>query len=213
MLPDLPSLIVFIGASLAVIFTPGQAMLYILSRGMGQGRTAGMISALGVVVGAVAHTFLAALGLSALLASSDVAFDVVRYVGAVYLIYLGLSHLLSKGLAEDVEGAATAVPMVPAVRLFIDGVLANLLNPKLAIFFLFFLPQFADPARGSVVVQMILLGLIYNFFVLIVQGSVGVLSGTVGDWLRGHRRFLAWQRRATGSLLVALGIGLAFSRR
>ena len=210
MLPDLPNLIVFIGASLAVIFTPGQAMLYILSRGMGQGRTAGMISALGVVVGAVAHTFLAALGLSALLASSDVAFDVVRYVGAAYLIYLGLSHLLSRGLTEDVEGAANETS---TGRLFIDGVLTNLLNPKLAIFFLFFLPQFADPARGSVVVQMILLGLIYNFFVLIVQGSVGVLSGTVGDWLRGHRRFLTWQRRATGSLLVALGVGLAFSRR
>ena len=210
MLPDIPNLIVFIGASLAVIFTPGQAMLYILSRGMGQGRTAGMISAFGVVVGAVAHTFLAALGLSALLASSDVAFDVVRFVGAAYLVYLGIAQLLSGGLTKDIEGVANEAS---TGRLFIDGVLANLLNPKLAIFFLFFLPQFADPARGSVVVQMILLGLIYNFFVLMVQGSVGILSGTVGDWLRGHRRFLAWQRRVTGSVLVALGVGLAFSRR
>ena len=210
MLPDTPTLLIFLGASLALILTPGPAMMYILSRGLGEGRRAGMVSACGVVTGAVMHTFLAALGVSAVVASSAAAFQVMKYLGAAYLVYLGIKHLRS----ADLEPAAAAArPSRSAIRLFVDGVLANLLNPKLAVFFLFFLPQFADPQRGSVVVQIILLGLIYNSIVLVVQGSVGLLSGTAGDWLRGHARFLRWQRRFTGSMFIALGAGLALAER
>ena len=210
MLPDTPTLLIFIGASLVVIFTPGPAMMYIVSRGLGQGRQAGIISAGGVVVGAMMHTVFAALGVSAVLAASAEAFVVMKYLGAAYLVYLGVKQFRAEP-PSLAPGAAKETP--PRGRLFVEGVLANLLNPKLALFFLFFLPQFADPARGPVVLQILLLGLIYNFFVLLWQGTVGVVSGTAGDWLRGHGRFLRWQRRFTGSMLIALGAGLALAPR
>lgn len=210
MLPDTPALIIFLGASLALILTPGQAMMYILSRGLGQGKRAGMVSAGGVVVGALMHTLLAALGVSAILAASAQAFLIMKYAGAAYLIFLGVQHLLSGGPASEKE---TESKRHTTGKLFLDGILANLLNPKLALFFLFFLPQFADPERGPVVLQILLLGLIYNSMVLLVQGTVGVLSGTAGDWIKGHTRFLRWQRRFTGSVLIALGAGLALTER
>ena len=210
MLPDTPALLIFIGASLAVIFTPGPAMMYIVSRGLGQGRQAGIISAGGVVVGAMMHTVFAALGVSAILAASAGAFVAMKYLGAAYLVYLGIKQFRAEPIASVSEAGSETTTRG---RLFVEGVLANLLNPKLALFFLFFLPQFADPARGSVVLQILLLGLIYNFFVLLWQGTVGVVSGTAGDWLSGHSRFLRWQRRFTGSILIALGAGLALAPR
>ena len=210
MLPDTTNLLIFLAASLTVILTPGPAMMYILSRGLGQGRQAGMVSAGGVVVGAMMHTVFAALGVSAILAASATAFTVMKFVGAAYLIYLGIRHLRGE---NDLHSPQAKAETVSKGKMFVEGMLANLLNPKLALFFLFFLPQFADPKRGSVMLQILLLGLIYNFFVLVWQGTVGILSGSAGDWIKGHTRFLRWQRRFTGSLLITLGAGLAFARR
>lgn len=199
--------VLFLITSLALLVTPGPAVLYIVARSIDQGRGAGIVSALGVGVGTIVHVVAAALGISALLVSSALAFTVVKYLGALYLIYLGLQKLLERTPAAD---AATPPPQKLS-HIFNQGVIVNLLNPKVALFFFAFLPQFVDPARGAVALQMLLLGGLFVLLGIISDSLYALLAGTVGQWLRGSRLFLRGQRYFAGGVYIALGVTTAVS--
>lgn len=202
---DLSNLILFITAGLMLNFTPGPDMLYCATRSLSQGRAAGLVSALGIAGGGLVHTALAAAGLSALLLYSRPAFMAVKYAGVIYLIYLGVQMIRSgNNPVTDSE-----LPQVPLWRIFRQGIITNILNPKVALFFLSFLPQFVDPTRGSVAVQILVLGTIFNCTGTIVNGSVGILFGRVGGWLDQRPLFWKIQRWLAGSILIALGAALA----
>ena len=199
------NLILFLTASLALIATPGQDNIYVLTRGVAQGRKAALVSAWGVCCGLVVHTTLAAVGLSALLAQSVVAFSVVKYAGAAYLIYLGVRMLLSEESFAVSEGTTREVRLR---SVFWQGVVSNVLNPKVALFFLAFLPQFVNPA-GSAMSQLLLLGLVFVLLSLVLVSVLAYFSGTLGNWLRGRPTFASLLRWLAGSVLVGLGLRLA----
>ena len=204
---DLSTLIVFSAATLVFLISPGPAVIYIVARSMDQGRTAGIVSVLGINIGALVHVAAAALGLSALLVSSALAFNVVKFAGAAYLVYLGIQKLREKDNAPSLEHAETA----SLRRLFAQGFVVSLFNPKLAAFFLSFLPQFVDPARGSVETQVLVLGGIFVAMGILTDVGYALLAGTMGDWLRGNVRFLKAQRYVSGSILIGLGLAAAVS--
>ncbi len=197
----------FILASLALLVAPGPAVLYIVARSVSQGRLAGMVSAAGVQMGASVHIVAAALGLSAVLLSSALAFNIVKYLGAAYLIYLGARQWLAR---EPATGAPAA-PHEPLRRIFAQGVVVNVLNPKTALFFFAFLPQFVDPARGDVAAQVLLLGLLFVALAIVNDGAYALLAGSLGNWLRGNRCFWSGQRIFAGAVYVGLGVMAAFS--
>jgi threonine/homoserine/homoserine lactone efflux protein len=207
MMPQLVNLSLFITASLALLLTPGPAVLYIVARSVDQGRKAGLVSVLGIEVGTLFHIAAAALGLSALLMSSALLFDIVKYLGAAYLIYLGIRKLMSKD-----EMAEIGVDKQQKLsQIFRQGVIVNVLNPKTALFFFAFLPQFVDPARGSVPLQMIMLGTIFVLLASTTDGLYALLAGTFGGWLKGNRRFMRVQRYVTGTVYIGLGVTAALS--
>ena len=206
-LPEVSSLGVFIAAALALLITPGPAVLYIVARSIDQGRGAGLVSMLGVHAGTLVHVAAAAAGLSALLAASATAFSIVKYLGAVYLVYLGVRRLLDRR-------TVTAVAEGPPPRLrraFVDGIVVNVLNPKTALFFLAFLPQFVDVSRGGIGGQVLGLGLLFVMLGLITDGLYAVGAGTAAGWLRGNPRFLSGERWVSGSMYIGLGVAAAFS--
>jgi threonine/homoserine/homoserine lactone efflux protein len=206
-MPQLVNLSLFITASLALLLTPGPAVLYIVARSVDQGRKAGLVSVLGIEVGTLFHIAAAALGLSALLMSSALLFDIVKYLGAAYLIYLGIRKLMSKD-----EMAEIGVDKQQKLsQIFRQGVIVNVLNPKTALFFFAFLPQFVDPARGSVPLQMIMLGTIFVLLASTTDGLYALLAGTFGGWLKGNRRFMRVQRYVTGTVYIGLGVTAALS--
>jgi threonine/homoserine/homoserine lactone efflux protein len=204
---DPSTLLVFIAAAAVLLITPGPAVMYIVTRSIDQGRLAGIVSVLGVAVGTLFHVVAAALGLSAILVSSALAFDIVKYLGAAYLVYLGMRRLLAKDDALH----AVAVEPQRLSRIFRQGVIVNVLNPKLALFFFAFLPQFVDPARGPVGGQMLILGLILVVMGLCSDSVYALLAGTAGRWLRHSGGFLRTQKYLTGSLYIGLGLVAAFS--
>jgi threonine/homoserine/homoserine lactone efflux protein len=206
---DLSNLIIFITAGLALNFTPGPDMIYCATRSVGQGRAAGVVSALGVGTGALVHTAAAIVGLSALLIYSSTAFLVVKYAGAVYLAYLGVRMILSGRTKAGPE----RLPSASLWQVYRQGAVTNILNPKVALFFMSFLPQFVDPSRGSASLQILILALIVNFTGTTVNALVGLLFGSVGNWLDRKPAFWRWQRRVTGSILVGLGLSLALPGR
>ena len=203
-------LILFLTASLALIVTPGPDSLYVLTRGVAQGRRAGLVSAVGVCCGLVVHITFAAVGLSALLAQSVLAFSLVKYAGAAYLIYLGVKTLLSR------EGFAIPGGAAPALKLrsvFLQGVVSNVLNPKVALFFLAFLPQFVSPGAGAAAPQLLVLGLVFALLGLVFLCVLALCSGSLGDRLRTRPGLANALRWLAGSVLVGLGLRLAFSDR
>jgi threonine/homoserine/homoserine lactone efflux protein len=205
--PEFSSLAVFVAAALVLLLTPGPAVLYIVARSIDQGRRAGLVSMLGVHAGTLVHVAAAAVGVSALLAASATAFSVVKYLGAAYLIYLGVRRL-----ANRTPALAPGDGQPPQLRrAFWDGVVVNVLNPKTALFFLAFLPQFADVSRGSVGVQILVLGAIFVLLGLITDGGYAVTAGTAAQWLRGHPRFLATEPWVSGSMYIGLGVAAAFT--
>ena len=206
-MPDGSQLTLFFVAAIALLLTPGPAVLYIVTRSIEQGRRAGLVSALGIQVGGLVHVGAAAVGLSALLVSSALAFNVVKDLGAAYLVFLGLRLLL----ARREEGVPRVLEPLGSARLFRQGVLVNVLNPKTALFFLAFLPQFVDPARGSVTRQVLRLGCSFVPLAMISDGAYALLAGSLGHWLRGHARFLRLQRYVSGGVLVSLGVATALS--
>jgi threonine/homoserine/homoserine lactone efflux protein len=206
-MPTVSTYLVFLAAALTLLVIPGPAIIYIVTRSIDQGRRAGLVSVLGVAVGSLFHIIAAALGLSALLASSAVAFNGVRYLGAAYLIYLGVRKFFSK---DELEESAPTQAM-SLRRIFFQGVLVNTFNPKTALFFFAFLPQFVDPARGPVAFQILFLGLSFTVLGMCSDGTWAVLAGTVGSSLKRHRGFLRSQRYVAGSVYLGLGLATAFA--
>jgi threonine/homoserine/homoserine lactone efflux protein len=206
--PDPTSLALFAAAALALLVVPGPAVLFIVARSVEGGRRAGLVSTLGVHVGSLVHVAAASLGLSALVVRSATAFTVVKYAGAAYLVFLGLRRLLSRGdAAEATNGARTDGR--PPRRLLVEGAVVNVLNPKTALFFLAFLPQFADPDSGHVGLQLALLGLVFVALGLVSDGTYALLAGTVGERLRARRGFVRAERWVAGSVYVGLGAAAA----
>ncbi|HYB42720.1 MAG TPA: LysE family translocator [Candidatus Methylomirabilis sp.] len=205
-LPPLSSLGVFVLAALLLLITPGPAVLYIVARSMDQGRRAGLVSVLGVHTGTVVHVTAAAVGLSALLLASAAAFTAVKFAGAGYLIFLGVRRLLDPAPVAVLVQA----PVSPR-RAFIDGVVVNVLNPKTALFFLAFLPQFVDPSRGAIGPQLLALGLVFMMLGFVTDGLYAITAGSAGRWLRASPRFLAGQRWVAGSMYIGLGVAAVFA--
>jgi threonine/homoserine/homoserine lactone efflux protein len=208
LIPDVGTLALFCGAALALLVVPGPAVLYIVASSIDGGRRAGIASMLGIQTGALVHVAAAALGLSGLLAASALAFDTVRYLGAAYLVAIGLWTLLRGGTPTDPDA-----PVRPRRlrRRFAQGVLVQILNPKTALFFLAFLPQFVDPAAGRVGLQVLLLGLLFIALAVVSDGAWALVAGTAADRLRGHTGFLRAQRYVSGTVFVGLGVATALS--
>jgi threonine/homoserine/homoserine lactone efflux protein len=207
--PDFSSLLVFIGAGLVLNITPGPDVLYIVGRSIAQGRIAGLVSVLGISTGCLFHVASAALGLSALMLALPVAYDILRYAGAAYLAWLGVRAIVSTSSPLHVR----RVDHEPIGRVFRQGVLTNLLNPKVALFFLAFLPQFTDPTRGSVPLQVALLGLIFIGNGTVVCIIYAVAASWLGEWLRTRYAVATWLNRAMGGVFLALGMRLALESR
>ena len=208
-MPDASSLLGFVVAALILLIIPGPAVLYIVARSLSQGRRAGFVSVLGLSLGALVHVVSATAGLSAILLASATAFGVVKALGAGYLIYLGLRTLLSRAPAT----AAEADSPRSARRLFVDGVLVSILNPKIAVFFLAFLPQFVDTARGSVAMQVFFLGLLYVALALVTDSSYAVLASALRSRLSGRLVQGPIPRYASGALYLGLGVSTALTGR
>jgi threonine/homoserine/homoserine lactone efflux protein len=198
---------VFAAAAFLLLITPGPAVLYIVTRSVEQGRRAGLISVLGICTGTLAHVAAAALGISALLVTSPHAFNVLRYLGAAYLIVLGI-RTLSK---RDTEIGAVGIPRASRRRIFVQGVIVNLLNPHTALFFFAFLPQFVDPSKGRVPVQIVMLGLLFVLMSAMTDAVWAVGTGTAGNWIKGNRRLQQAQRYVAGCALIGLGAAAAVS--
>jgi threonine/homoserine/homoserine lactone efflux protein len=207
-MPEKAAFVAFLIAAFALNLAPGPDMLYVIGRSVGQGRKAGILSSLGVFVGCWVHILAAAFGIAALLRSSPIAFNVVRYAGAAYLIYLGVKMLAQKTNLTSQQLKAERLGVI-----FRQGAITNMLNPKVAIFFLAFLPQFVDARRGSVVLQILILGLIFNVGGTLVNLAVAYAGGTLGELLRRNQSIARLQRRFTGLIFVGLGLRLAWQRR
>jgi len=202
---DPGALTVFLLATLALLVVPGPAVLYIVATSIDQGRKAGIVSTLGISLGTLFHVLAAALGLSALLMASATAFTVVKYLGALYLIFLGIQKLRQRPDTWPRTG-----PSEPSLRrAFWRGVVVNVLNPKTAVFFLAFLPQFVNPELGRVTLQIVLLGCIMVGMGVISDGAYALLAGSLGNWLRRSPRFLRAQHYVSGGTYLALGIAAA----
>lgn len=199
----------FIVASLVLIVTPGQDMILVMSRSVAQGAAAGVATAAGVSVGLVGHTLLATLGLGTLLRTSEVLFMALKLFGAAYLVYLGLQLLRSP--AQELAVSAGAPKSL--WRLFFDGALSNVSNPKIAVFYFAFLPQFVLPGAAHPTAAVFVLGLVFAGLTFLVKGPVGLAAGLLASWLRERPRVLTGLYRSSGALLVGLGLKLAFERR
>ena len=200
-------LALFVGAALALLAVPGPAVLYIVTQSIGGGRRAGLMCTLGIHTGTLVHVTAATVGLSALLASSALAFDVVKYLGAAYLVVVGIRRLTGLDRGREPEEP------VPRSRgsLYRQGIVVNVLNPKTALFFLAFLPQFVDPSRGTPWVQILVLGLLFAVLGSLSDATWALVAGTLGERLRRSTRFPAIQRYVSGTVFVGLGAVAAFT--
>ena len=206
---DWSNFALFFAASWMLIITPGPDMIYVITRGISQGRKAGMISAVGGTLGILVHTIFAAFGLAIILRTSALAFLAVKFAGAGYLTYLGVKTLKDKSNFNF----SLDKPKVGIVKIFVQGILSNVLNPKIALFFLAFLPQFVSPGHGSASIQMVYLGLTFALFGIIFLVLLGYFSGGIGLWLSNKQNFTEKMRWFAGSVLIALGFRLAFLER
>lgn len=205
MLPSNFSL--FVVASLTLLLTPGPAVMYVVTRSVDQGRKAGLISVLGIQTGTFVHVVGAALGISALLLSSALVFDLVKYLGAAYLIYLGVRKLMTPVKREEI--VVTQEKNLRAT--YLQGVVVAILNPKTALFFLAFLPQFVDASQGQTTLQTLILGMTFLLMALVTDGAYALLSGTAGNWLKASVWYLRFQRYLAGGVYVGLGVLAAVS--
>jgi len=200
----------FFIASLLLNLTPGNDMIYVASRAVSQGSRAGVVSAAGVFVGCFVHITAAVLGLSIIIANSALLFSIIKFVGAAYLVYLGVRSLMSK---RSVPADATMTPNLNYWRLFRQGFVTNVLNPKVAIFFLSFLPQFIDPASQTVKLQLLTLGLWFAAQGTLVLIIVAIILGKTKDFFRSKPRVWQIQEKITGLVLIGLGIKVALTTK
>lgn len=199
----------FVVASLVLIITPGQDMVLVMSRSIAQGSGAGLATAAGVSVGLVGHTILATLGLGAILKTSALLFTVLKVAGAAYLVWLGIQLLRTKHAELAISNG---VPK-SRVRLFLDGALSNVTNPKIAIFYFAFLPQFVTPGAAHPAASVFVLGLVFAALTFLVKGPVALVAGALSGWLRKRPSVLVWTFRSSGLVMLALGARLAAERR
>jgi threonine/homoserine/homoserine lactone efflux protein len=209
-MPDASTLAVFAVAAVTLLVIPGPAVLYIVTRSVDQGRAAGLVSVAGIHVGTLVHVAAAALGLSALLVSSATAYDAVRWLGAAYLVWLGVRRLLAH---DEPSGAGEGRrPSRPGLRrIFAQGVVVNVLNPKTALFFFAFLPQFVDVSRGSVPFQVAVFGVAFVLLGLLSDGAYAVAASTGAGWLRRRPGVARASRLVAGGVLVSLGVTTALA--
>ena len=207
-MPDTNNLLLFVGAGLLLNITPGPDVLYIVGRSLSQGRLAGVVSALGIAAGCLFHIAAGALGLSALMLALPLAYDIVRYAGAAYLVWLGVRAFRAVPL-----GHVQALQPVSLGRIFRQGMVTNVLNPKVAIFFLAFLPQFTDASRGPLALQFLLLGSIFVVNGTVVCLAYALAASWLGGWLSARYGVSTWLNRAMGGLFIALGLRLALGDR
>jgi threonine/homoserine/homoserine lactone efflux protein len=203
---DPTAYLLFLGASLVLLLTPGPAVLYIVARSVEQGRMGGLVSVAGVGLGNLAHVIAAAIGVSAIIAASALAFSVLKYLGAAYLIWLGIKTLRAPvaPLTLEVEGK-------PLARLFTEGAVVAALNPKTALFFLAFLPQFISPAAGAVWLQILLLGGSFVALGLATDGLYALTAGSLRHLFRNSLRVLKAQKLVSGTIYIGLGVMTAVS--
>jgi threonine/homoserine/homoserine lactone efflux protein len=206
-MPGFTHLPLFVVASLVLLLTPGPAVLYIIARSVDQGRRAGLVSVCGIEVGNFVHVVAATLGLSAVLLSSAMAFAVVKYLGAAYLIYLGLRTLLTR---EPAHASAHHHPQ-SLRRIFSQGVVVATLNPKTALFFVAFLPQFVDLSQGAIAAQLLVLGCVFVMLGAVTDSMYAVLAGTLGQWLKGSPAVVRAERYVVGSVYIGLGVTAALA--
>lgn len=205
--PDASSFALFLAAAVALLVVPGPAVFYIVAQSIDQGRAAGLVSTLGIGIGGLVHVAAAAIGLSSLLVSSAEAFTAVKWAGAAYLVFLGVRRLL----ARDEPAEPDLRPRRSHARLFRQGVVVNVLNPKTALFFFAFLPQFVDADGGAVAAQIALLGVIFVALGLVSDGAYALVAGTLARRLRWSSRALRVQRYVSGTVFVGLGLATAAS--
>jgi threonine/homoserine/homoserine lactone efflux protein len=203
------SWLLFVVASLALIATPGQDMILVMSRSIAQGAAAGVVTAAGVAVGLLGHTVLATLGLGAILRTSEWLFAALKFAGAAYLLYLGIG-LLRTSHGSLAIGKQAARPLG---KLFLDGAFSNLSNPKVAIFYFAFLPQFVSPSARHPTLSVFVLGVVFAVLTFVAKAPVGIFSGALSAWFRSRPSVLTWIYRSSGAILVGLGIRLALERR
>lgn len=199
---DSSQLLRFLSAVIVLVLVPGPNTMIILAQGLG-GRAAGLATVAGVELGTMVHTLAAALGLAALLSTSPLAFNAVKFAGVAYLIIVGISMIVQEG--ARISDNVTLHPYLAFRR----ALITNLLNPRSAIFFLAFLPQFVRPERGRVFVQFVLLGMMVSAVGVCVGSAVALAAGSVAEWLRRHDAFRRWQQRIAGTMMVAVAIWIA----
>ena len=200
-------LYLFLIASLALLLTPGPAVLYIVARSINQGRMAGLVSVLGVETANFFHASAAALGLSAILLSSALAFDIVKYLGAAYLIYLGIRKLV----ARDDQAKAEMGKQESLSRIYSQGFIVNLFNPKTALFFFAFLPQFVNASNGNITLQIFLLGIMFVVMAVITDSAYAIISSSIANQLNANQNFARNQGYFTGLIYIGLGVVTAFT--
>lgn len=204
-MPDQSTVILFVIAAVALLLIPGPMVLYTVTRSISQGRQAGLVSVLAAGVGDMCHVVAAAVGLSAILLTSALAFSVVKYVGAAYLIYLGLRTLAQR---DQVIDGIVGAP-IEFSRVFSQGILVSVLNPKTALFFLAFFPQFVDPSRGTATLQILFLGVLFVTLGICTNMCYALLASVVGGRIQTNAAFLRHQRYFAGSMYIVLGISTA----
>jgi threonine/homoserine/homoserine lactone efflux protein len=206
-LPSEGDLLLFMTAALVLLIIPGPAVLYIVARSVDQGRKAGLASSSGIATGTLVHVLAATLGLSALLVSSATAYSLVRYAGAAYLFYLGVKKLRERNAGDE----PTHTEPVPLRRVYAQGALVQVLNPKAAIFFFAFLPQFVNQSRGHVALQFFALGMLFTVMGLVSDSTWALTAGSAAGWLRQNRAFIRNQPYVSGTVYISLGLVTAVS--
>ena len=201
---------IFVLAALLLNLTPGNDMLYVAARSTGQGIKAGIISALGIMIGCTVHILLAMVGLSAVIAKSAFVFEIIKYIGAGYLIFLGIKALAATKTKLEINDASKPLSLN---KIFWQGVVTNVLNPKVALFFLAFLPQFINIDGTNTGWQILFLGSWFNVQGTLINIIIALLFGKIGTWLNNSPRFLLLQQKITGIVLIALGIKVAITSK